>query len=215
MLEDVLHPALTTLGTGDMCPGGPHLSSPSTNGHSVELAIEPVSLGVDGACANQALMLAFQASTGMVASYRLVDQPAGMRDAARAAVDALQELHVPDHIEVDVTCARYPASSLICEIKRMSGRPKVVGNDNWMQLLSFDRTAAEIGRQVRGVAAYERAAGWAGFDGVDERRFFLECVVDQVLYWYHRRPASTPGFKSPIERLAALNAAAGVVSTRS
>ncbi len=210
MLIDLVRTAVPTAAAGATCPGGPSPSLTSANGPGLELAVEAVSLGFDGACANQALMLAFDAGTDMVAAYSLVAQPASLRDAARNAVDALRELHVPDDFEVDVTCGRFPASALVGEIKRMSGRAKVVANDGWSQMLSFDRAASEIGRQVRGVAAYELAAGWAGFDDPHERRFFLECVVDQVLYWYHRRPASTPGFKSPIERLAARNAGSPV-----
>lgn len=206
MIIDNTRPAFTTTTAGTTCPGGPSYSTPSCDGPGLDLAIETVSLGVEGACADHSLMLAFDTATDMVASYSLVARPGSMREAARTAVDALRELHVSEHVEVDITCGRYPLSTLVGEIKRMSGRAKVAANDGWNGMLSFDHAAAEIGRQVRGVAAYELAAGWAGFDGPDERRFFLECVVDQVLYWYHRRPSSTPGFKSPIERLAARNA---------
>jgi hypothetical protein len=176
----------------------------------VELALGVVSLGVDGAFAGQTMMVAFEASTGMVASYSLVAQPGGVREAARNAVDALREWHVSEDAEIEVTSSRFSATVLVDEIKKMSGRSKVAANDGWSTRLCFDRAAAEIGRQVRGVAAYELAAGWAGFEGPDERRFFLECVVDQVLYWYHRRPSSTLGSKSPIERLAARNAGQAV-----
>jgi hypothetical protein len=202
MLNDNIAPAPTWL-SATACTDGPSLSVPPLHRSGLELAVEAVSLGGEGMCADQVLILAFDASTGMVASYSLVGPPGETREAARTAVEGLRELHIHKDIEIEVSCRSFAAHALVDEIRRMSGRTKVMANDGWSTLLSFDRAAAEIGRQVRAVAAHELAAGRVGCDGADESRFFLECVVDQVLYWYHRRPAYTPGFKSPIERLAA------------
>lgn len=214
MLNDIVRPAPITA-AGAAWSGAPALSPPLSNGQGLELAIEAVSLRNDGVCADHWLLLAFEATTGMVASYNLVSEPGRIRQAARTAVAALSELHVPEGAEIDVACGRFPAPLLVSEIKKMSGRAKIMAIDGWAQRLAFDRIAAEIGRQVRGVAAYELAAGWEGFDGPDERLFFLECVVDQVLYWYHRRPAAVPGSKSPIERWAARNARPSTTPARS
>ena len=186
----------------------------SLKGGCAEIAIVPVALEFTDDPDAWSLILAFEPVSGLVPSFRVLPHPVDLDDAACTALDALGALHVPETAAVDIACGEFEPEALAAEIKRRSNRRSVSPDHGWADRRSLERAAREIGRQTRAVVAFEEASGWEGIYGAADSRLVLESVIDQVLYWYHRRPSSALGLKSPIERWAGRNGSLPV-ATRS
>lgn len=162
-----------------------------------EIALTAVHLGHRTLCSGLTALLAFDARTGMIAHQRIVSGKINLWEFADVCAASLGELHVPAEAEVDIICRQFPADQVADATNAILDRLKVVPNDGSAYRVSFDQIGQQIGHQVRATSAYEEASGYLPASEA-ERRFYVEALLDQAVYWYHRRPG--PGLKSPIQR---------------